>query len=459
VAPHQTGLVPPQAFPWLRQRNLGLLRPLCVAQDIAAFGEVYGRVAWALGGVLLCTRYQCLLECPRCFHQAGYQPMNGRLRIWCWNCADGADTALKSDRIPFWPYGTPQQRRSCATVTLSSEARPLLLRVQTDILAMLAGDRPRGPWSRSLQWARVVEVLRRLVFVMLGPLWGGTHQVAPAQIATDGRWLLSESWTPGSLPPQIAAPALLAAVTFLAAESGTRLAGIAWNRQLLVAGEDDAITAETLLWHLDGFNAGLVQDLFAAPFARPFALLLTALRADCHGLGAAREATRRKVGIGGALRRERERRSSRLDTSAMPQGRREEPMRSGNPAKRFSFNRLIEGFPAPPTPTQPRATWQGAVAVYVVIGWEPRNGDILAPPGDWLPELLRNRYIRLWIFRHRHLAAARLISTLADAVDTARDQDRDIVLPELSAAPLASTPPIKPAAQGRQRRNHRARGV
>ena len=147
VAAHQTGLVPPQAFPWLRQRNLGLLRPLCVAQDIAAFGEVYGRVAWALGGVLLCTRHQCLLiaECPRCFHQAGYQPMNGRLRIWCWNCADGADTALKPDRIPFWPYGTPQQRRSCVTVTLSSEARPLLMRAQTDILAMLAGDRrPEG---------------------------------------------------------------------------------------------------------------------------------------------------------------------------------------------------------------------------------------------------------------------------------------------------------------------------
>ena len=79
-------------------------------------------MAWALGGVLLCTRHQCLLiaECPRCFHQAGYQPMNGRLRIWCWTCADGADTALKPDRIPFWPYGTPQQRRSCVTVTLSS---------------------------------------------------------------------------------------------------------------------------------------------------------------------------------------------------------------------------------------------------------------------------------------------------------------------------------------------------
>jgi hypothetical protein len=195
------------------------------------------------------------------------------------------------------------------------------------------------------------------------------------------------------------------------------------------------------------------------PVIRPFALLLTALRADRQGLGAAREAARRRLGAGGARRREREAMQSRLRMSKLSQGRPENPAQACKPADRFSFSRLIEGFSAPPTPTRPRATWQEAVAVYVVIGWEPRNGDILAPPTDWLPELLRNRYIRLWIFRHRHLAAAQLISTLADAIDTARAQDRDIMLPELSAAPLVSTPPIKPAAQGRQRRNHRARGV
>jgi hypothetical protein len=163
--------------------------PICVAQDVAAFGAVYGRVAWSLGGVLLCTCHQCLLiaECPRCFHPAGYQPMNGRLRIWCKHCEAGTDTALKPNRIPFSPYGTPQQRRSCVGVTLSSEARSLLLRAQTDIVAILAGDRPRGPWRRSLLWARVIDVLRRLVFVILGPLWEGTQQAAPAQLATDGR--------------------------------------------------------------------------------------------------------------------------------------------------------------------------------------------------------------------------------------------------------------------------------
>jgi hypothetical protein len=32
---------------------------------------------------------------------------------------------LPSDQIPVWPFGTPQQRRSCRAVSLSSAARPL----------------------------------------------------------------------------------------------------------------------------------------------------------------------------------------------------------------------------------------------------------------------------------------------------------------------------------------------
>src|SRR5208337_415260 len=65
-------------------------------------------------------------------------------------------------------------------------------------------------------------------------------------------------------------------------------------------------------------------------------------------------------------------------------------------------------------------------------GWRPRDGDILAPPGDRAPALLRNRYIRLWIFRHRHFPAKQLIATLVEAVDIARDRNQDTVLPELS---------------------------
>ena len=241
--------------------------PHCVVEDVAAFGEVYRRVTWGLGAVLLCPRHQCLLisECPRCFRRADYQPINGRLRIWCETCAAGADTALPSDQFP---------------------SGLLARRSNVEAAGRLA------PWR-----ARVFDVLRKLTFVMLGPLWEGTYQAVPAHSANGGA--LSETWTPGSLPPQIAAPALLAAVTFLAAESGTRLTGITWHPDLLVDGEDDLINAETLLWHLDRGNAQRVQGLFAAPLIRPFALLLAALRADRLGQGAAREATRRRAGTRG----------------------------------------------------------------------------------------------------------------------------------------------------------------
>jgi hypothetical protein len=282
---------------------------------------------------------------------------------------------------------------------------------------------------------------------MLGPLWEGTYQAVPAHSANGGA--LSETWTPGSLPPQIAAPALLAAVTFLAAESGTRLTGITWHRDLLVDGEDDLINAETLLWHLDRGNAQLVRDLFAAPLIRPFALLLAALRADRLGQGAARAsehasegATRRRAGFGAARRRAPENLPRHPDNMGQAGGR----------TDRFSICRLIEGVPPAPRPplrsTQPRATWQEAVAVYTVLGWGPWNGDILAPAADWMPDLLQHRYVRLWIFRHRHLAAQKLIGTLAHAIDAARGQAHDIVLPELPAAPVASVAPVKPLMRG-----------
>jgi hypothetical protein len=152
-------------------------------------------------------------------------------------------------------------------------------------------------------------------------------------------------------------------VTFLAAESGTRLTGITWHRDLLVDGEDDLINAETLLWHLDRGNAQRVQELFAAPLIRPFALLLAALRADRLGQGAAREATRRRAGLGAARRRTRETLPRHPDETGQ----------AGYRTGRFSISRLVEGVPpAPRSPArspQPRATWQEAVAVYIVLGY------------------------------------------------------------------------------------------
>ena len=302
--------------------------PLCVVDDVAAFGEVHSRPAWGWGGVLLCARHQCLLTsaCPQCWQRAGYHPMHGRLRLWCWHCEAAVDTALAPSQVAFWPHGNPQQRRSCTAVSLSSKARPLLFRVQTDLIGMLAGASPRGPWARSLPVSRVFDVLRKLAFVMLGPLWEDTHQAVPVSRTAGGRWMLPEDWTPGSLPPEVAAPAMLAAVTFLAAESGTRLAGIGWNPQVLIAGESETINAETLLWHLNGFNARLVQDLFTTPFTRPFCLLFTALRADRDRLGVAREASRRRVGVGGLLRQQRQ---TALSRSCETEATREQRERQG----------------------------------------------------------------------------------------------------------------------------------
>ena len=114
------------------------------------------------------------------------------------------DTALAPSQVAFWPHGNPQQRRSCTAVSLSSKARPLLFRVQTDLIGMLAGARPRGPWARSLPVSRVFDVLRKLAFVMLGPLWEDTHQAVPVSRTAGGRWMLPEDWTPGSLPPEVA---------------------------------------------------------------------------------------------------------------------------------------------------------------------------------------------------------------------------------------------------------------
>jgi hypothetical protein len=228
-------------------------------------------------------------------------------------------------------------------------------------------------------------------------------------------------------------------------ESGMRLAGITWNRQLLIAGEDESIKAETLLWHLNSFNARLVQDLFSPRRSQPFALLLAALHADRPGFGSTREATRRRTGLGGAQRREREAGQRRLQISEMPPGQRGPPRPGINPARRFSFQRLIEDFPAPRVPSQPPETVQATVAVFIVLGWGPRDGDILAPQGDQVPELLRNRYVRLWIFRHRHWPAKQLIAMLVEAVDTARDRDRGIVLPELPAQPIVPGPDGMPS--------------
>jgi hypothetical protein len=238
-----------------------------------------------------------------CFQKARFRPVNGRLRVWCVFCESFADNVLAAGEIPFWPHGTPQQQQKCVPITLSNEAVPLMLRVQSDFLAMLAGARPKTAWARSLKHAQASEVLRKLSFVMLGPLWEDAYRPRIVRDTETKAAALPVNWTPGLLPPVVAAPALLASVTFLAAESGVRLDGISWNREVLLEGECDVITSETLIWHLNRPNAALIKEFFAKPLVRPFALLLTVLRADRRGIGSSRETARRREGVRGARRR------------------------------------------------------------------------------------------------------------------------------------------------------------
>jgi hypothetical protein len=419
-------------------RNTPAWCPLCVSQDVAAYSEVYSRKAWTFGGYLICPQHRSLLiaSCPLCLRHVAYRPVNGRLRLWCEQCDRCADNALAPRQIPFWPFGTPQQHRRCRTIRLTAEAKPLLLRVQSDLLAALCGARSKEPWARDLKPARLIAVLRQLVFVMLGPLWEDAYRFQHRYWGIDPPWSLPDDWTPGSLPPEIAAPALLASVTFLAAERRTRLEGITWNPRLLLAGEGDRIEATTLIWHLSATDAEWVRHLFGAPVGRPFAVLLAALRGNHRSLGAMREAARRRQGVGGAERRIRDnerRRTTETEAARMKRERREQRETS---SQRFAIGRLIDGYVAPAKPRLSRTQIDASFAVYAMRGAGTSADGV---PAGCEHTLLGNRYIRLWLARHRHVPAPQLIATLVTALETERSEEHGLVLPELSAASPATT--------------------
>ena len=424
----------PQAA-WPRKRPAWC--PVCVSDDIAKHGEVSARREWGFGGGVMCSRHKCLLiaDCPRCLQRPRYRPVAGRLRIWCTHCESFADNVLATNEIPFWPYGTPQQRQTCVTVTFSNEAGRLLLRIQSDLVAMLAGARPRSAWARALKRAQAGEVLRKLTFVMLGPLWEDAYRPPVARDARTKASALPDDWSPGSLPPAVAAPALLASVTFLAAESGTRLDGITWNRELLLDGEREEIAADTLAWHLSRSNAALIEAFFAKPLVRPFAQLLSVLRADRRGIGSAREAARRHTGVGGARRRRAHQAKirSREDEAAREKRRVWELLY--RPKERFDISRLTSSSPARPPPADD-SSLEATLTVFAILGAKDDRFEPWIQPVDMMSRdvtrLLRSRYIWFWVRRHSALGANILIAVLTESADAARAENRDIVLPELS---------------------------
>lgn len=409
--------------------------PVCAFEDVAARGEVCARRSWGVGATLICVAHGCLLvsECPRCLDRIGYRAVNGRLRLWCDRCESVADTALEPRLMPFWPFGLPQQHRRCRTVSLSGIARALLLDVQ--LLANLAGKRIRPVWTRQLKAGEVTETLRRLCFVMLGPLWEDADRPPPVRDENGDTWRLPDEWTPGSLPPFIAAPALLASVTFLAAENGRQLVGVTWDRRALRDGEKAEITGETLPWHLSAADAALARKLLN-PSNEAFAVLLGALRGDSDGLGAVREARRRRYGLGAVLRQRRPAAQARLAESDLSREARERRAQCYPPADRYALRRLLPGVPTPQSPPAMSTPWTATLAVMAAIGAHANDGDVVHRIG-WTGTLMESRYVQYWIMRHRDHGVADLSAILADAVDHARSEDRGLVLPELQRKPIA----------------------
>jgi hypothetical protein len=99
------------------------------------------------------------------------------------------------------------------------------------------------------------------------------------------------------------------------------------------------------------------------------------------------------------------------------------------PPDRFALSRFIEDTASRGNLPSSNSRLDAAVAVFVVLGSDPNELDHIAQ-SDGAPALLRSRYIRYWIYRHTHCEISQVISTLAEAIDFAAAQNRDVVLPE-----------------------------
>lgn len=230
-----------------------------------------------------------------------------------------------------------------------------------------------------------------------------------------------------------------ASATFLAAEHGVTLSGIAWNADLLHPGEGKEISTETLRWHLDAGGAALVRHLFAAPLTRPLLLLRQEIRPDRLGLCAARESSRRRNGIRGAYRDARRREQDWLRESEAEQAERQRRTSLRNPPGRLSLSRVLAAAAPAPRPGPMSAHISATVAVYIALGIDGAD-DLLSPSPACGGTLLQDRTVRLWLARHRHLDATRLITTLTEALTQAAARDRGLILPELHGTPMPAYP-------------------
>lgn len=308
--------------------------------------------------------------------------------------------------IKTWPPRSELATGRCQMVSVSPAARLLLLHVQADLLALLAGKRPRAAWVRALERDRALAVVRDFSFVMLGPIGEAHFRAGPRRIGKPIEGPPPEDWSPGALPPEIAAPAILACVTYLADESGAGSSAVTWNRRVLSNEEETRIDAETLLGHLTSREGETLRDLFARPLVTPFAALLAALRTDREHVASGHETSRRR---------------QKLGTSSPA---------SAAPSPRCEMNGLDAVTPISTGPKRHSARAAATSAVRLASQTNP--ADDARGLARFEGTLFANRNIHYWLLRHRHLPPERLIDILAGAVRTARARDRGVVLPEVT---------------------------
>lgn len=182
-----------------------------------------------------------------------------------------------------------------------------------------------------------------------------------------------------------------------------------------------------------------MRHLFAAPSTRPLRLLLRAIYADARGLCAARESSRRRNGIRGAYRDARRQEQDRRWESEAEQAERRHRRLLRHPPDRFKLSQVLAAAAPARRPGTMPAEQAAMVAVYIAIGAD-RADDLLSAWPACEGTLLQDRYVRQWLARHRHRDATGLIATLTEAVETARSQNRSLILPELPVAPMPSSP-------------------
>jgi hypothetical protein len=189
--------------------------PQCIQGDRALRGEVHGRAIWRLGCCVLCPQHQVLLEdtCRRCAFEdrCDFRGSGGFLGLACKTCSRpvGPFPGRQGDA---WQHEEPGPFGICLTASLNR----LVLALQSDLQAALAGARPKRSWGFTRSAKGLVMAIFDLTLCV----------VFATRVRCEPRILLPE-WSPGAAFIPVQEPVTLAALPLRAAYGVLALAAAA----------------------------------------------------------------------------------------------------------------------------------------------------------------------------------------------------------------------------------------